>query len=46
MLSVLKFLRWLFQKVAAALLMVVLALAAYGLWIFLRDNVDFDLHRH
>jgi hypothetical protein len=46
MLSVLKFLRWLFQKVAAALLMVVLALGAYGLWIFLRDNVDFDLHRH
>ncbi len=45
MLSVLKFLRWLFQKLAAALLMVVLALAAYGLWIFLRDNVDFDLHR-
>lgn len=46
MLSVLKFLRWLFQKVAAALLMVVLALAAYGLWIFLRDNVDFDLQRN
>jgi len=46
MLSILQFLRWLFQKVAAALLMVVLSLAAFGLWIFLRDNVDFDLHRH
>lgn len=46
MISLLKFLRWLFQKVAAALLMAVLALCAYGLWLFLRDNVDFDLHRN
>lgn len=46
MISLLKFLRWLFQKVAAALLMTVLALCAYGLWLFLRDNVDFDLHRN
>jgi len=46
MISLLKFFRWLFQKLAAAVLMVVLALAAYGLWLFLRDNVDFDLHRH
>lgn len=45
MTSVLKFLRWLFQKCAAALLMVVLALCAYGLWLFLRDTVDFDQHR-
>jgi chromosome segregation ATPase len=27
-------------------LMVVLALAVYGVWLFLRDNVDFDLQRH
>ena len=46
MLSVLKFIRWIFKKMAAALLMVVLSLAAFGLWIFLKDNVDFDLHRH
>lgn len=45
MVSVLKFLRWLFQKCAAALLMVVLALCAYGLWLFLRDTVDFDQYR-
>jgi hypothetical protein len=46
MVTLIKFLRWLFQKVAAALLMAVLALCAYGLWLFLKDNVDFDLHRN
>lgn len=43
MVSVLKFLRWLFQKVGAAVLMVALVLVAWALWIFLKDNVDFDL---
>lgn len=45
MVTVLKFLRWLFQKLGAAVLMVGLALAAWALLIFLKDNVDFDL-RH
>lgn len=45
MATVLKFLRWLFEKCAAALLIVVLALFAYGLWLFLRDTVDFDQQR-
>jgi hypothetical protein len=40
-----RFLRWIFEKFAAATLIVVLALAAGGLWLFLRDNVDFDLWR-
>ena len=46
MISLVKFLRWVFQKVAAALLMVALVLAAYGGWLFLRANIDFDLQRH
>jgi len=46
MLSLLKFLRWLFQKVSAVVLIGVLALASYGLWMFLKDNVDFDLQRN
>ncbi len=46
MVSVLKFLRWLFQKVGAAVLMVALALTAWALWIFLKDNVDFDLQHN
>lgn len=46
MISVLKFLRWFFQKVATALLMIVLALAVYGVWLFMRDNVDFDFQRN
>lgn len=45
MVTVLKFLRWLVQKLGAAALMVGLALLAWALWIFLKDNVDFDL-RH
>lgn len=45
MISILKFLSWFFQKIAAALLMVALALAAYGVWLYLRDNVNFDLQR-
>lgn len=46
MVSLLKFLRWLFQKVSAVVLIGVLALAAYGIWMFLKDNVDFDLQRN
>ncbi len=37
--------KWLVQKLAAGVLIVVLGLAAYGLWLFLRDNVDFDAVR-
>lgn len=38
--------RWLGQKAATAGLILGLALAACGLWLFLRDNVDFDEWRH
>lgn len=41
----LKLIRWLFEKFAAAALIVALALAACGLWLFLKDNVDFDQWR-
>lgn len=41
----LNFIRWLFQKFAAAALIGVLALIACGLWLYLKDNVDFDLWR-
>ena len=40
-----RFLRWIFEKFAAATLIVALGLAACGLWLFLKDNVDFDLWR-
>lgn len=36
---------WLLQKLAAAALIVGLGLAAYGLWLFLRETVDFDTRR-
>ena len=39
---IVKFIRWGFGKFAAAALIVALALAACALWLFLRDNVDFD----
>ena len=42
----LKFLRWLLTKTATAGLILALGLAACGLWLFLRDNVDFDEWRH
>src|ERR1035437_3018949 len=42
----LKLFRWLFQKAATAGLILGLGLAACGLWLFLRDNVDFDEWRH
>lgn len=41
-----KILRWLVEKAAVAVAIVVLALVAYGLWLFLKDNVDFDLRRN
>ena len=40
--ALLTFIRWLGQKAATAGLILVLALSAGGLWLFLRDNVDFD----
>ncbi len=40
-----QFARWIFDKFAAAALIVTLALAACGLWLFLKDNVDFDQWR-
>ncbi len=38
----LNFARWLVGKTAAAGLILALGLAAGGLWLFLKDNVDFD----
>ena len=43
---VIKLIRWLFEKTATAGLILGLALAAGGLWFFLKDNVDFDEWRH
>src|SRR5471030_2806701 len=42
---IIKFIRWVFEKFAAAALIVALGLAACALWLFLRDNVDFDQWR-
>ena len=42
---IITFVRWVFQKFAAAVLIVALALAACGLWLFLKDNVEFDQWR-
>ncbi|HEX2853019.1 MAG TPA: hypothetical protein VHO24_07270 [Opitutaceae bacterium] len=36
---------WLAQKLAAAALIVVLGLAAYGLWLFVREQGDFNVNR-
>ena len=40
-----KFLRWVFEKFAVAALIVALGLTACALWLFLKDNVDFDQWR-
>lgn len=45
MTMLLKFGRWLLAKFGGAVLIVILGLAAYGLWLFLRDNIDAD-RRH
>ena len=37
--------RWLFGRFAAATLIVTLGLAAGGLWLYLKDNIDFDQWR-
>ena len=37
-----RFLRWLFDKFAVGALIAALALTACALWLFLKDNVDFD----
>lgn len=37
--------RWIVEKFAVAALIVLLGLAAYGLWLFLKDNVDVDRRR-
>ncbi len=42
----LKFARWLLTKSAMAVVIVAGGLAVYGLWQFLRDNVDLDLRHH
>lgn len=40
-----KFVRWIFEKFAAAVLIIALGLGACGLWLFLKDNVSFDQWR-
>ena len=40
-----RFFSWLAQKLTFALLLAVLGVAGLGLWIFLRDQVDFDVRR-
>src|SRR5882762_1812331 len=40
--TLLNFARWLTGKTAAAGLILMLGLAAGALWLFLRDNIDFD----
>jgi hypothetical protein len=40
--TLLNFARWLLGKTAGAGLILAVGLAAGGLWLFLRDNVDFD----
>ena len=37
-----KFLRWLAAKFAGAAAIVVLAVALCALWLYIKDNVDFD----
>jgi hypothetical protein len=43
--SIGRILSWLAQKLTFALLLGVLGLTGLGLWIFLRDQVDFDVRR-
>lgn len=40
-----RFLSWCVQKLTFGLLLLVLGLTGFGLWLYLRDNVDFDLRR-
>lgn len=42
---IVKFVRWLLEKFAAAALILGLGLIACGVWIFLRDSVDIDQWR-
>lgn len=46
MATFLKLLRWVVERAAVAAAIVVIALAGYGLWLFLRENVDFELRRN
>jgi hypothetical protein len=39
------FVRWILSKVAIAVLIVVLGASSVGLWLFVRDRVDFDQWR-
>lgn len=40
-----RFVSWCLQKLTFGLLLLGLGLAGFGLWLYLRDNVDFDLRR-
>ncbi len=44
--ALIKIVRWFLEKTATAGLILGLSLAAGGLWLYLRDNVDFDEWRH
>jgi hypothetical protein len=40
-----RFLSWILKKATFAVVLAVLGVASLGLWVFLRDHVDFDLRR-
>ncbi len=42
---IIRFVRWVFEKCATGVLIVGLGFVACGLWVFLKDNVDFDQWR-
>src|SRR3954471_2811612 len=45
LIALVRFVRWIFEKFAAATLIVTLGLVVCGLWLFLKDRVDFDQWR-
>lgn len=40
-----KFVSWCLQKLTFGLLLLALGLAGFGMWLYVRDHVDFDLRR-
>lgn len=41
-----KFISWLLQKLTLSVAVLVVGVAGFALWIFLREHVDLDLRRH
>ena len=40
-----KFVSWLLQKLTLSVALLIVGVAGFALWIFLREHVDFDLRR-